>query len=197
MSYKSYKCPNCCVYYSSSSSSSDDDKKYKKKKQSIQCCKRMLYSIGAWADNRVTEITFLPKNGVAISWIVPITLSSSNPTNINNWNMQSPIIGSTFSIFPLVINNGDKIIFKFNNDLGSPNAFACAANIDGIIYRTANNTNNLYPNKIILNPTVGFNIVNPSYIPTTDLATRNIIDSINYISVSPNNTTDYTLTWIL
>lgn len=185
----------CSKYSDYSSSSSSDDKKHKKK--SKKCHKKMLYSIAAWADNRVTEISFLPKNGVPISWTVPVTLSPSNPTNINHWNMQAPIIPSGFPIFPLRIKCGDKIKFTFNNDIASPNAFACAANIDGIIYRTANYTNNSYPNKITLQPSGGFSIVNPSYTPTTDIATRNIIDSINYISVSPNNTTNYTLTWEL
>ena len=183
--------------YASSSSSSSDDEKYHKKKRTIKCCKRMLYSIGAWADNRVTEINFVPKNGVPIIWTAPITLSPSNPSNINHWNMQSPITQSGFPIFPLRVKCGDKFVFTFNNDINSPNAFACAANIDGVIYRTVNNTNTLYPNKIILHPSTGFSIVNPSYVPTTDLPTRNIIDSINYISVSPNNTTNYTLTWEL
>ena len=182
---------------SSSSSSSSSHKKYNKKKHSIKCCKRMLYSIGAWADNSVTEINFVPKYGVPIVWTAPTTLSPSNPSNTNHWNMQSPITQSTFPIFPLKINCGDKFIFTFNNDSESFNAFACAANIDGIIYRTANNTTNLYPNKITLQPSIGFSIVNPSYAPITDLPTRNIIDSINYISVSPNNTTNYTLTWEL
>ena len=156
---------------------------------------KMLYHIGAWADNRVTEIEFLPKNGIPIKWTTPVTLVPSNPTNINHWNMQTPITQPSFPIFPLKIICGDKIIFKFDNDIGSPNAFACAANIDGIIYRTSNN--NLYPNKINLKSTTGFSIVNPSYIPTTDLVTRNIIDSINYISVSPNSSSKYTLIWEL
>jgi hypothetical protein len=54
-----------------------------------------------------------------------------------------------------------------------------------------------YPNKITLETITGFILVNPSYAPTTDILTRNIIDSINYISISPNITTIYTLIWKL
>jgi hypothetical protein len=161
-------------------------------------CERLLYSVGAWADNRVTEIKFIPKGGIPISWTtINNTLNQSNPTNSNHWNMQSPITSSQFPILPLKINCGDKFLFTFNNDTGSPNAFACAANIDGIIYRTVNNTISSYPNKIVLTPDIGFNIINPLYNPTTDLATRNIVDTVNYISVSPNNTNDYTLIWYI
>ncbi len=192
-----------------SSSSSDDDCSSSSSSESsavesyescdkLECyCKKMLYSIGAWADNRVTEIQFIPKNGNQINWTTPVTLIPSSPTNINHWNMQSPITQLTFPIFPLQINCGDKLIFKFYNDISTPNAFACAANINGIIFRTANNTNNSYPNKINLEPTTGYNIVDPSYNPTTDLPTRNIIDTVNYISVSPNNINNYVLTWTL
>ena len=38
---------------------------------------------------------------------------------------------------------------------------------------------------------------NLGYSPITDLFTRNIVDTVNYISVNPNNTSDYTLTWKL
>jgi len=157
-------------------------------------CKKMLFSIGAWADNRVTDIQFIPLNGNPITWTAPITLVPSNPSNSNHWNVQSPITNS-FEIFPLRVYCGDKIVFKFNNDADSPNSFACAANINGIIYRTS--ASNAYADRIILQPDLGFTIVPPSYTPTTDLATRNIIDSINYIAVSPNNANSYTLTWIL
>ena len=78
--------------------------------------------------------------------------------------------------------------------------FACAANIDGVIYRTANNLaipSPNYPNKISLETVTGFILVNPSYMITTDILTRNIIDSTNYISISPNITTIYTLIWKL
>lgn len=153
----------------------------------------MLYSIGAWADNKVVEIQYVPTNGVPIIWTAPITLNPSMPTNINHWNMQSPITPLNFPIFPLKINCGDKIIFKFENDLGTPNAFACAVNIDGILYRTVNSTQPTYPNKIVLEPEIGYNVVDPSYNPTTDIATRNIIDTINYISVTPNNSNNYKL----
>ena len=162
-----------------------------------KCCK-LLYSIGSWADNRVTEITFVPLNGSSIKWTVATnTLDQSNPTNINHWSMQSPIVPLHFPIFPLKVCTGDKFIFTFNNDLNTPNAFACAANIDGLIYRTVNNTIVNYPNKIVLQPLSGFNIVNPSYSPVTDLSSRNIIDTINYISISPNNTSNYTLSWTI
>jgi len=156
-------------------------------------CKKILYSIGAWADNRVTAIQFIPVKGNPISWTTPITLVPSNPTNSNHWNMQSPI--TPFGIFPLKVNCGDKIVFKFDNDIESPNAFACAANINGILYRSA--SNNVYPDKIILQPDSGFVVVSPTYNPTTDLATRNIVDTPNYISVSPNTMNSYTLTWNL
>ena len=182
------------TFCSSSEYSSSDDECDNKKNN---CYSKLLYSVGAMADNRVTEIEFLPKNGTLIKWTVPFTLLPSNPTNINHWNMQTPITQPMFPIFPLKIYSGDKLIFKFNNDIGTPNAFACAANIDGIIYRTVNNTILSYSNKIKLQPTTGFSIVNPSYTPTTDILTRNIIDSINYISVSPNNVSNYTLIWEL
>lgn len=157
-------------------------------------CKKKLYSIGAWADNRVTEITYIPKNGLPISWTTAAgTLNISSPTNINHWNMQAPITSTQFPIFPIKIYCGDKIVFKFNNDISTPNAFACAVNIDGLIYRTYNSAQISSPNKINLKTTSGFTIVNPSYLPTTDLITRNIVDTKNYISVSPNNVTDYTL----
>jgi len=191
---------NCVRRQSSSSSESDDSEKYIIKNNTNKCCKKMLYSIGAWADNAVTEINFIPKNGIPISWIAPLTLTPSSPTNINHWNMQSPKTFPTFPIFPLEINAGDKFIFKYSNDSITPNAFACAANIDGVIYRTANNQNNTlpnYPNKITLETITGFILVNPSYMITTDIQTRNIIDSINYISISPNITTIYTLIWKL
>jgi hypothetical protein len=163
-------------------------------------CYKLVYSIGAWADNRVVEIKFMPVNGQSITWnTVNGTLNVSNPTNINHWNMQAPITQSQFPIFPLKVFCGDKFIFTFNNDGGTPNAFACAANIDGIIYRTANNTNPSYPHKIVLIPQTGYTIVNPTYSPTTDLVTRNIVDTINYISVNPNNsnTSNYVLSWTI
>lgn len=187
-----------CSSSPSSSSESHESHESCESCDKLECyCKKMLYSIGAWADNRVIEIQFIPKNGNQINWIAPITLIPSNPTNVNHWNMQSPITQLSFPIFPLQINCEDKFVFKFNNDTSSPNAFACAANINGIIFRTANSTNTTYPNKINLEPSIGYNIVDPSYSPTTDLPTRNIIDTINYISVSPNNTNNYTLTWNL
>ena len=162
-----------------------------------KCCK-LLYSIGAWADNSVLEIKFIPSCGNIISWsVVANTLTPSNPTNINHWNMQSPITQSQFPIFPLKICTGDKFIFIFSNNLNTPNAFACAANIDGNIYKTFNNNITTYFNKITLETTTGYNIVNPSYSPTTDLVTRNIIDTMNYISVIPNNTSIYTLIWVI
>ena len=139
---------------------------------------------------------FIPKYGTPISWSVsPNTLNPSNPSFSNHWNMQSPITSSQFSIFPLRVCRGDKFIFKFNNDIGTPNAFACAANINGILYKSS--SSNIYPFKIILQPDPGFSIVNPTYNPITDLPTQNIINSINYISISPNTMTNYTLTWIL
>jgi hypothetical protein len=159
-------------------------------------CKKLLYSIGTWADNRVTEIKFIPKYGNSISWKTSDnTLGQSSPSNINHWNMQSPITSSQFSIFPLKVYCGDKILFTFNNDASTPNVFACAVNLNGIIYRTVNNTVTSYPNKITLKPQSNMTIVNPSYNPTTDLPTRNIVDTINYISVNPNFTGDRTLTW--
>jgi hypothetical protein len=174
------------------------DKKNKKCHCSKKCyCGKTLYSIGAWADNRVTQIEFIPQTSTSIVWTAPFTLMPSSPTNINHWNMQSPITQPSFPIFPLNINCGDKLVFTFNNDLSTPNAFACAVNIDGIIYRTANSTNAFYPNKINLDAGPGFSIIDPSYSPTTDLITRNIVDTLNYISVSPNNVSSYTLTWIL
>ena len=161
-------------------------------------CSKLLYSIGSWADNRVVEIIFSPKNGIPISWKTSTgTLTQSNPTNSNHWNMQSPITPLQFPIFPLKVYCGDKISFTFNNDNNSLNAFACAVNMDGIIYRTVNNTISSYPNKITLQPSSGFTIVNPSYSPTTDLITRNIVDTVNYISVSPNNVANYTVTWTI
>jgi hypothetical protein len=159
-------------------------------------CKKILYSIGAWADNRVTEIKFMPKYGNNITWSTSNnTLGLSAPSNSNHWNMQSPITSSQFPIFPLKVCCGDKILFTFNNDNSTPNAFACAANINGIIYRTVNNTVITYPDKITLKPQTNFSIVNPSYAPTTDLPTRNIVDTVNYISVSPNFSGNNTLTW--
>jgi hypothetical protein len=161
-------------------------------------CDKVLYSIGAWADNRVTEIKYVPKYGNPISWsVVNGTLNASAPTNTNHWNMQSPVTSAQFPIFPLCLSCGDRFIFTFNNDLTTPNAFACSANINGVIYRTANNTVSLYPDKITLKPTIGFSIVNPSYSPTTDLMTRNIINTVNYISISPNTASNFTLTWLL
>ena len=177
--------------YMSSCSESNSDNDSQSEYSDDSTTEKMLYSVSAWADNRVTEIEFLSKKGVQIKWISPITLTPSNPTNINHWNMQSPIVQPSFPIFPLKICTGDKLIFKFNNDIGTPNAFACVANIDGIIYKTSNNTTT-YPYKIILKPNTGYSIVNPSYTPTTDIITRNIIDSNNYISVSPNNLPNYT-----
>jgi len=186
---------------SSSSSSSSETKSVKSNNTNCDkkkcCCGKLLYSIGAWADNRVTKIKFIPHSGIPIIWTTPITLIPSSPTNINHWNMQSPITQPSFPIFPLKIKCGDKLKFTFENDLLSPNAFACAVNIDGIIYRTANSTNPYYPNKINLNTVTGFSIIDPSYSPTTDIITRNIVDTINYISVSPNTVSSYTLTWIL
>jgi len=159
-------------------------------------CNRLLYSIGAWADNRVTQIKFIPLSGSPILWSTTNnTLNVSSPTNTNHWNMQSPITSIQFPIFPLQIDNGDKIEFTFNNDPNTLNAFACAANINGKIYRTFNNTI-LGTNKINLQPSSGFTIVNPSYSPTTDLITRNIVDTVNYISLVPNNT-NFVLTWNL
>ena len=188
---------------SSSSSSSCETKSIKsnnsccdKKNKNCYCDKR-LYSIGAWADNRVTKIKFIPQTGIPIVWTAPITLIPSSPTNINHWNMQSPITQPSFAIFPLKVNCGDKLEFTFENDLLTPNSFACAVNIDGIIYRTANSTNPFYPNKINLNTSTGFSIIDPSYSPTTDIITRNIVDTINYISITPNTVSSYTLTWIL
>jgi hypothetical protein len=184
--------------YSSSSSSCEtksikSNNSYCDKKKCY--CGKLLYSIGAWADNRVTKIKFIPQTGIQIDWTVPITLIPSSPTNINHWNMQSPITQTSFPIFPLKINCGDKLEFIFDNDLLTPNAFACAVNIDGIIYRTANSTNPFFPNKINLNAATGFSIIDPSYSPTTDIITRNIVDTINYISVTPNTVSSYTLTW--
>ena len=139
--------------------------------------KKMLYSIVALANNKVIEIQFVPKNGI--------------PININHLNIQTPINQqSSFSIFPLQINNGDKLIFQFDNDLSIPNSFACIANINGIIHRTFNN-NYSSPDKIILKTTNGYNIVNPSI----NVPTLNLIDSINYISISPNNVSNHTLIW--
>lgn len=163
-------------------------------------CSKMMFSIGAWADNRVVEIKYVPLLGTPIIWnVANSTLNISNPTNSNHWNMQSPITQSQFPIFPLKISCGDKFIFIFNNDANSPNAFACAANIDGFIYRTVNNTVSVYPNKINLQASPGFTIINPTYSPTTDLITRNIVDTINYISISPNNLNsfNYTITWTI
>jgi hypothetical protein len=174
-----------------------DKKNCDKKNCDKKCCGRTLYSIGAWSDNRVTKIEFIPQTGISIVWTSPITLIPSSPTNINHWNMQSPITQPSFPIFPLKINCGDKLNFTFENDLLTPNAFACAVNIDGIIYRTANSTNAFYPNKINFVVGSGFSIIDPSYSPTTDIITRNIVDTINYISVSPNTVSSYTLTWNL
>ena len=45
-------------------------------------CKKILYSIGAWADNRVTEIKFMPKYGNPITWSTSNnTLGLSAPSN--------------------------------------------------------------------------------------------------------------------
>jgi len=185
---------------SADSADSDDEEKYIINNNCKKCSKRMLYGIGTWANNEVIEITFHPKNGIPISWTAPDTLIPTNPTNTDNLIMQTPIILPSFSIFPLEINCGDKFIFKFRNKTDTQNAFACAANIDGIIHRTANNKNNTlsnYPNKINLETLNYFILVNPSYTPTTDILTRNIIDSSNYISISPNINTTYTLIWKL
>lgn len=116
MSQKSNKSECDCDCSSSDYSSSDEEKT-----KNI-FCKKMLYSVGAWADNRVTEIEYLPKNGIPIKWDAPNTLVPSNPTNINHWNMQTPITQPSFPIFPLKINSGDRLIFKFNNDIGTLNA---------------------------------------------------------------------------
>lgn len=156
---------------------------------------KLLYSIGSWTNNCVTNITFAPLNGNSIEWTMENNTLDNNIHLDNVILMQSPIVPLNFPIFPLKVCTGDKFIFTLNNNLNSHNAFACAANIDGIIYRTVNNTIVNYPNKIILQTLYGFNIVNPSYSPITDLSSRNIIDTINYISVSPNNSTNYTLTW--
>ena len=153
---------------------------------------KLLYSIGAWADNNLVEIKFVPKIGHPISWnVTNNTLNPSSHTHV----MQSPITSLQFPIFPLSICSGDKFIFLFNNDISLPNAFACAANIDGILYKTANSTVSLTPYNIVLHPTIGHIIIDPSYSPITDLSTRNIVNATNYISISPNNISDYTLTW--
>jgi hypothetical protein len=186
-----------CSDSSSSSSETKSEKSHNNCCDKKCCCGKLLYSIGAWADNRVTKIKFIPQTGIPIIWTAPITLIQSSPTNINHWNMQSPITQLPFLIFPLKINCGDKLEFTFENDLLTPNAFACAVNIDGIIYRTANSTNSFYPNKINLDAVAGFSIIDPLYSPTTDIITRNIVDTINYIAVSPNTVSSYTLTWIL
>jgi hypothetical protein len=188
---------------SSDSLSSSSSSETKSVKSHNSCCDKkcfcgkLLYSIGSWADNRVTKIKFIPQAGIPIVWTAPITLIQSSPTNTNHWNMQSPITQASFPIFPLKINCGDKLEFTFDNDLLTPNAFACSVNIDGIIYRTSNSTNAFYLNKINLNAVAGFSIIDPLYSPTTDIITRNIVDTINYISVSPNTVSSYTLTWIL
>jgi len=174
------------------------DKHHNKHDKKHHCmCNKILYSIGVWADNRVIEIKFIPQFGNSISWTTAAnTLSPSNPTNINHWNMQSPITLTQFPIFPLKLRCGDRIVFIFNNDINTPNAFACAANIDGNIYRTVNSTISSYSNKITLHPLTGYTIVDPSYNPITDLPTRNIIDTINYISVNPKSN-NYILVWTL
>jgi hypothetical protein len=100
--------------------------------------------------------------------------------------MQVPIAEQGFSIFPLRLYCGDKFVFKFNK-----NVFACAANINGIIYRTANTTLS-YPHKIILDPGEGRTIINYS----GPIVECNIIDGLNYISVTPEET-NYTLTWVI
>ena len=201
MSSKKYNNRINCYKSSSSSSSSNPDysivyKPHSSHKKHGKVCK-LLYSIGAWADNRVVEIKFVPHHGSPITWnTVNNTLNPSSPTNINHWNIQSPIISLQFPVFPLRVCNGDKFLFTFNNDASTPNAFACAANIDGNLYKTVNSTvHTSY--KIVLHPPISYSIVDPSYSPTTDLATRNIIDTENYISINSSNGGDYTLIWQL
>ena len=47
-----------------------------------------MFSIGAWADNRVVEIKYVPLLGTPIIWnVANSTLNISNPTNSNHWNM--------------------------------------------------------------------------------------------------------------
>ena len=154
----------------------------------------MLNGIGAWGDDAVTAITYIPVCGASMTWSVANTsLTPSAPTNVNNWNEQTPV--STLP-FPMKIRTGDRFEFTYNNVVSTNNAFACAANIDGKLYRTFRPSLGHQEHQIYVCPkTIGSTIIDPLYSPVTDIATRNIVDTPNYVAVSPNVAGDITVVW--
>lgn len=161
-----------------------------------RCCRNyMLYGLGAWADNRVVSITYIPVCGTSIVWSVANnSLTPSAPTNTNNWNEQT-MVSALF--FPMKIRTGDRFEFVYHNDADAFNAIACAANIDGNLHKTWKPSVGHQPYEIYLAAkTVGSVVIDPLYSPVTDIATRNIVDTPNYVAVSPNvSGGDITVVW--
>lgn len=169
-----------------------------------KCCK-LLYSLGAWADDAVTKIVFIPKCGTQIVWsiadgsLTPATIGPLPPPDLN-WVMQTPLPGP---LFPLKICKCDRFEITYTNladgkDGLTPNALAVAANVDGVTLKTFKPSLGAQPNQLILTAkTLGSSIVNPSYGPVTDIATRNIVDTPNYVAISPNIIGDITVVWTI
>lgn len=161
-------------------------------------CNKLLYGIRVWADQGVSSITFIPKCGPEIVW--DIALDSLSPivesaTVINDQKILTDLF------FPLEVRSGDKFQFTYGNTDGN-NAFAAAANIDGILYKTYQPTllrcsKNRIPLKVVT--PVGGRITNPvSPLPVTADATSNLVNgSINYVSVIPLDSNPIVLEWTL
>jgi hypothetical protein len=154
----------------------------------------ILNGISAWADNRVTKIEYIPLVGSPIIWsTVMSSLTPSAPTLLNNWNEQKPATGL---FVPFALYKGDKFEFTYYNNINSSNAIACVAHVYAKLYKTYRPALGPQHHQMTLTPKrAGSVIVDPMYLPITDAASRNIADTLNYISVAPNVFGELTVIW--
>jgi hypothetical protein len=170
-----------------------------------RCCK-LLYSIAAWADDMVTSITFIPKcRDERIVWTtIDGSLTSGGLFNGSVIVGQIPIASP---LFPLKVCYGDKFEITYINNLGNrlpimltPNAIAVAANLDGVTLKSFKPSLTPQPDQLILTAKdLGDTIVDPSGtpIPVTESSTNNVVNTPNYVAVSPNRAGLITVVWTL
>ena len=180
------------------------DRKCKKSSSCKKQCCKLLYAISAWADDTVTQITFIPKVGAQITWqTLDGTLVSDPNTDANatTFVQQRP---ATSPLFPLKVCQGDRFEITYNNlavvdsnpAVASANAIAVAANLEGVLLKTFKPSLTPQPNQLLLTAkTLGSSIVDPTGSPVTEPSTANVVNTPNYVAVSPNVIGPITVVW--
>jgi hypothetical protein len=175
---------------------------YKKCSSEKKCCK-LLYSIAAWADATLTNITYYPRyNGDPLVWSTRDgSLTSGGLFNGTQIKGQMPIRSV---LFPLKICEGDRFEFTYANSIVedpnppvAPNAIiieyftsiAVAANLGNDVIKSFKPSLTPQSNQLILTAkSIDNKIIDPNGTPPpmTESSTANVVNTPNYVTVSSN-----------